>query len=76
LGLGAGGLTCLAMRRSWDLKAAVIDSGIAVAILIIATFVESKFSAARGIWESHETPILFIAGGSCIASEILRLTRR
>ena len=76
LGLAAGWLTCLVLRRPWCLRDGAIDSGVAVAVLIIATFVEMKVETARGIWESHEVLILFIAGGSAAARELLRLIRR
>jgi hypothetical protein len=76
LGLGAGGLICLVLRQPWGFKAAAIDGGVAAVVLLVGAFVEAEVEAARGIWDSHETLILFIAVGSAAGRELLRSARR
>ncbi|MFZ0301970.1 MAG: hypothetical protein WAL75_04765 [Terracidiphilus sp.] len=76
LGVGAGWLTCLVIRKRWGLRAAVIDSGLAAAVLVIATYAEMGIESASGIWESEETLILLIAASSAAAWEVFRPSQR
>lgn len=54
LGLCAGGLTCLILRRKWSFKAAAIDIVVAAVVFIAGGFIDASIGSAYGIWESHE----------------------
>jgi hypothetical protein len=73
LGTGAGGLTCLALRRHWTLKTALIDAGFAAVVAFIAAYGISAIEAARGVWGSGVTLILAIACGSVVLRHLARL---
>ncbi len=73
LGIAAGGLTCLALRRPWALKAAIIDAVLAVVVGVIAAYVVAAVESARGVWESRVTLILVIAVGSVVLRHLIRL---
>lgn len=73
LGIGAGGLTCLVLRRPWGLKAALIDAVLAAVVTVIAAYVVSAIDNARGVWESRVTLVLSIAAGSVVLRHLLRL---
>lgn len=76
LGIGAGGLTCLAMRRSWGLKDALIDAVLAAVVAVAAAYLISAVESARGIWESRVTLVLAIAVGSVVLRHVIRLVLR
>jgi phage baseplate assembly protein W len=73
LGTGAGGLTCLVLRRSWGLKEALIDAVIAA---VVAAYVVSAIESARGVWESRVALILAIAVASVVVRHLIRLALR
>ena len=72
LGVGAGGLTCLMLRRSWSLKAAVIDAILGALVALLAAFVISAIEIARGVWGSRVTLMHALAVASVIGRHILR----
>jgi hypothetical protein len=72
LGIGAGGLTCLALRRPWGLKDAIVDAALAAVVAVIAAYSVSAIESARGIWESHVILMLAIAVGSVVIRHLIR----
>jgi hypothetical protein len=68
LGICAGGLLCLVLRRHWGLKGALIDAALAAVVAVVAAYVVAAIESARGVWESRVTLILAIA----VASVVLR----
>ncbi len=61
LGIGAGGLTCLVLRRPWGMKGALMDAALAAAVAVVAAYVIAAIETARGVWESRVMLILIIA---------------
>lgn len=76
LGIGAGGLTCLVLRRSWGLKEALIDAVLAAVVAVVAAYVVAAIESARGVWESRIVLILAIAVTSVVVRHLIRLTLR
>lgn len=77
LGIGAGGLTCLALRRPWGLKPAIIDFVLAVGIAVAAAYVFAAIESARGAWGSGGvTLVLAIAVAGVVVRHLLLLARR
>jgi hypothetical protein len=76
LGVGAGGFGCLVLRLRWSFKDAAIDAGVAALVFITGAFIDTTIASARGVWQSHEATILFVAANSAAARELIRLTRR
>jgi hypothetical protein len=72
LGIGAGGLTCLVRRRSWGLKAALIDAVLAAVVAVVAAYVIAAIESARGVWESRIVLILTIAVASVVVRHLIR----
>jgi hypothetical protein len=73
LGIGAGGLTCLVLRRPWSLKAALIDAVLAAVVAVIAAYVVSAIDNARGVLDSRVGPVLAIAAASVVVRHLIRL---
>jgi len=73
LGIGAGGVTCLALRRPWGLKAALIDAILAAVVAITAAYVVSVIDSARGVWESRVALVLAIAAASVVVRHLIHL---
>ncbi len=73
LGIGAGGFTCLVLRRPWGIKTVLIDAALAAAVAVVAAYVIAAIEAARGVWGSRVTLILIIAVASVVARHLLRL---
>lgn len=63
LGVGAGGLTCVAFRRAWGLKTALIDAVLAAVVAVVAVYVVSAIDNARGALQSRVGLVLVIATG-------------
>jgi hypothetical protein len=76
LGIGAGGLTCLVLHRSWGLKAALIDAVLAAVVAVTAAYAVAAIESTRGVWESRVTLILAIAVASVVVRHLLRLAVR
>jgi len=76
LGMGAGGLTCLALRRYWGLKEALIDAVLAAVVAAVAAYVVAAIESARGVWESRVLLILGIAIASVVVRQLIRLKLR
>jgi hypothetical protein len=76
LGIGAGCLTCLALRRPWGLKAALIDAGLAAVVAIIAAYVVSAIDNSRGVLASRVELVLVIAAGSVVLRHLIRQALR
>ena len=76
LGIGAGWLTCMALRRSWGLKEALIDAVLAAVVAVVAAYVVAAIESARGVWESRVALILAIAVASVVVRHLIRLTLR
>jgi hypothetical protein len=76
LGIGAGGLTCLAIRRSWGLKEALIDAVLAAVVAVAAAYVVAAIESAGGVWESRVALILAIAVASVVIRNLIRLGLR
>lgn len=76
LGIGAGGLTCLVLRRPWGVKAALIDAVLAAVVAVIAAYVVSAIDNARGVWESRVALVLVIGVGSVVVRHVIRFALR
>jgi len=76
LGIGAGGLTCLVLRRPWSLKAALLDAVLAVVVAVIAAYAVSAIDNARGVLESRVGLVLAIAAASVVVRHLMRLALR
>jgi hypothetical protein len=76
LGVGAGGITCLVLRRPWGVKDFLIDAALAAVVAVIAAYVVSAVEATRGIWESRVALILAIAVASVVVRHLIRLALR
>jgi len=76
LGIGAGGLTCLVLRRPWSIKTALVDGVFAFVVAFISAYVISTIEARRGVWTSVVEPVLAIAAASVILRHIARAVHR
>lgn len=76
LGIGAGRLACLALRRHWGLKEALIDVVLAAVVAAAAAYVVAAIESARGVWESSVALILAIAVAGVVVRHLFRLTPR
>jgi hypothetical protein len=76
LGICAGGLTCLVLRRPWSLKAALVDAVLAAVVAVISAYVVSAIDNARGALESRVGLILAIAAASVVVKHLMRLAVR
>src|SRR5690242_2624078 len=72
LGIGAGGLTCLVLRRSWNLSQALIDAVLVVVVAVATAYVVDAIDTPRGVWESRNGLILAIAISSVVARHFIR----
>ncbi len=72
LGIGAGGLTCLMLRRHWALRTALTDAGVAGLVSIVAAYAVSVVDTYRGVWQSRVKLMLLIAALSVIGRHVLR----
>lgn len=76
LGIAAGRLTCLTLRRSWDLKEAIIDAVLAAVVAVVAAYSVAAIESARGVWESRVALILAVAVASVVVRHVIRLALR
>jgi hypothetical protein len=76
LGMGAGGLTGLVLRRPWSLKTALIDGALAAVVAVITAYVVAAIDNARGVLESRVALVLAIATASVVARHLMRLAVR
>jgi hypothetical protein len=75
LGAGVGYLACVAFRRPWTIKNAVVDVVVAVVVTVIAGCAVGVIDRARGILEDRLTLILVIGVGSVVLRHVLSLAR-
>jgi hypothetical protein len=73
LGIGAGGLTCLVLRRPWGIKVALVDAVLASVAAVIAAYVVSSIDNARGVLDSRVGLVLVIAACSVVLRHLLSL---
>jgi hypothetical protein len=71
LGLGAGGLMCLVLRRPWRVKVALIDAVLGAVAAVIAAYVVSSIDNARGVLDSRVGLVLVIAACSVVLRHLL-----
>jgi len=71
LGIGAGGLACLVLRRPWGLKVALIDAVFAAVAGIIAAYVMFVIAEARGVWEFPLGLVFLIAAGVAVLRHVV-----
>jgi hypothetical protein len=76
LGIGAGGLSCLRLRRPWGLKKGFFDGSLAVVAAVIASFILSAMDSARGVWVSRAGVVLTIGATSVIAKDLVQALSR
>ncbi len=76
LGVVAGGLICLLIRRRWGMKIALIDAAVAVAVAIIAAIAVSAIDDSRGVLEDRTALILAIAVAGVVVRHLIRLRVR
>lgn len=72
LGIGTGGLTCLVLRRSWNVRQALIDAVLAMVVAFITAYVVVGIDIHRGVWRSRDALILSITIGSVVARHFIR----
>ncbi len=72
LGIGAGGLTCFALRRSWNLKQAVVDAALALLVAVVTAYVVAEADIARGVREPSWALIITIAIASIVTRHFIR----
>lgn len=72
LGVVAGGLSCLVLRRSWGLKVATRDAALAAAMAIISVTVITVIDNALGILESRVALVMAVAVGGVIVRHVIR----
>ena len=73
LGIAAGGLTSLVLRRHWGMKVAVIDGVLGLVVAVISAYVVSAIDTAHGALQSRVTLILTLAVVSVVLWHLLRL---
>ena len=71
LGIGAGGLTCLVLRRSWGARGALIDALLAAVAEFAAAHLVAAIEIRRGVWESGAGLILVIAVSSVVVRHLI-----
>jgi hypothetical protein len=76
LGIGAGGLTCLVLRQSWNVRQALIDAVLVVGVTVVTAYVVDAIDIPRGVWESRNGLILAVAVGSVVARHLIRFVFR
>lgn len=76
LGICAGGLICLVLRRPWSLKAALVDAVLAAVVAVISAYVVSAIDNTRGVLGSRVGLILAIAAASVVMKHLMRLAVR
>ena len=76
LGVGVGGLTCLALRRIWNFKQALIDAVLTVFVAVATACVVDAIDTPRDIWKPRTGLILAIALGSVVARHFIRFLLR
>ena len=76
LGVGAGGLTRLVLRRTWGLNSALLDGALAAIVAVIAAYAVSAIDNARGVLESRVGLVLAIAAASVVVVDLMRLAVR
>jgi hypothetical protein len=76
LGIGAGGLMCLALRRSWTLKEALIDAVLTAVVTVATAYVVAAIDIPHGVWEPRNGLILTIAIGSVVVRHLIRFALR
>lgn len=72
VGVAAGGLACLALRRAWGPKTAVIDGVLAAAVAIVSAYVVASIDDARGVWDSRVGLVLAIAAASAAVRHLVQ----
>jgi adhesin HecA-like repeat protein len=75
LGICAGGLTCVVLRRSWSFKAALIDAVTAAGVAIIVAYAVSAIDNARGVLESRTGLVLSAGVVSIVLRHLLAIRR-
>lgn len=75
LGIGAGGIMCLALRKQWSFKEALIDAALATVIGFVATFLILSIDTS-GEWESIVILVLAIPVGSVVVRHLLQFALR
>ena len=70
VGVAAGGLTCFALRRSWSVKAALIDALVALVVALITVLTISAIGNARGALES---PVWLLLGIVTVSVVVMRM---
>ena len=74
LGLGAGGITSLVVRRRWGLKTALVDAALAAGVAVLAAFAILSIDSARGIVVSRVWLTFAISVVSVILKHLVRPT--
>lgn len=76
LGIGTGGITCFALRRSWSLREAFIDAVLVVVVVFATAYLVDAIDIPRGVWKSRDVLILTIAICSIVARYFIRFVLR
>jgi hypothetical protein len=72
LGVVAGGLTCLMLRRHWGVKAAATDAVVALVTMIVSMYLLSAIYLALGIHSTSDLPVaLTISTFSVLAKHVV-----
>jgi len=73
LGVIAGGLLTLALRKQWGIRGALMDALLAALVAVSAATIISVIDNARGVLESRVAVVLAIATGGVVLRHLLRL---
>lgn len=72
LGVVAGGLTCLMLRRHWGIKTTVIDAVVASVTMVVSIYVLSAIYDALGTHSTSDLPVaLTISTFSVVAKHLV-----
>jgi hypothetical protein len=64
LGIGAGGASCLLMRRGWTVRTAIADGFLAAIVCFVVAYVWGKIASSKGVWDIPISLIFGIATAS------------
>lgn len=76
LGVGAGRLTCFALRQPWSVSAALKDAVLATSVAVFTAYIMSLRDIASHAWASRVMLVLAIATASVVVEHLLRLMFR
>lgn len=74
LGMGAGGLACLALRQRWRFEG-FIDAVLAAVVAVAVVYGGAAIESALGVWRSDLSLVLAIPAASVVVRHLVRRVR-